>query len=174
METIFVYSYELRYTGPHDNWGYYHRVRKEIPLDEFLHRHPVHRLKNEVVYELHPHRWPKNRHIIKVTDLDGKILCLSRLIELRLNWEEEWREKNPWRHRNDAGGIHKPAWRWFRSIRTTQERRWAHAWDCEEHAPHVRSARQGRNLPNAWDDYWAHNEKCWKYQSKRKSQWRPK
>lgn len=173
METLIIYSYELRYTGPHDNWSHYTRVRKEVSLDEFLHRHSVRRLKDEIVYELHPHRWPKNRHIKKVTNLDGKLLCLERLIELRINWEKEWREKNPWRHRSDAGGLHNPAWRWFRRLRTVQEHRWAHAWDDEEFAPRVRAARQGQHLPNAWDDIRGHNEKCWKHQTKNRHQWRP-
>ena len=55
-----------------------------------------------------------------------------------------------------------------------QERKWAHAWDDEEFAPKARAARQGKNLPDSWDDYHAHNDKCWKTQSKRKHQWRPK
>lgn len=68
----------------------------------------------------------------------------------------------------------KKAWGRYRGIRTTQERRWAHAWDDEEFAPRVRAQRNAANLPNAWDDYESHNEKSWKKQSNRRHQWRPK
>lgn len=62
--------------------------------------------------------------------------------------------------------------RFYRRIRTTHERRWAHAWDDEEFAPKVRSRRNARNLPNSWDDIprfdWRH--RSWKRY--RKHQWK--
>lgn len=68
----------------------------------------------------------------------------------------------------------KKAYGGWRHPRTTQERKWAHAWDDEEFCPPPRARRQGRYLPTVWDDIYAHSEKSWKTQSKRRHQWRPK
>ncbi len=71
-------------------------------------------------------------------------------------------------------GRKRRPWGGHRRFRTFHERKWAHAWDCEEYAPKVRAARQGHNLPDAWDDYNRHVEKSWKSQSKHRRQWRNK
>ncbi len=60
----------------------------------------------------------------------------------------------------------------YRRPRTTQERRWANAWDDEEFATKVRARRNYRNLPNSWDDIphtdWSYRN--WKHY--RKHQWK--
>lgn len=69
------------------------------------------------------------------------------------------------------------AYGYVRHPRTTQERRWTHAWDDEqdEHIlcrVRVRSSRSDRHLPDEWDDICSHNDKSWKTQSKRRHQWK--
>lgn len=71
-----------------------------------------------------------------------------------------------WRKRNWRKGGH------YRQMRTTQERRWAAAWDDEEFAPKTRAARNFRNLPNAWDDWWRTEDRNWKRY--RRTQWKSK
>lgn len=75
-------------------------------------------------------------------------------------------------------------WRWpprrkrayggYRHIKTTQERRMIQAFDDEPDAPRPRTKRTGNYLPDCWDDYLRHCEKSWKFQSKRKRQWKAK
>lgn len=55
---------------------------------------------------------------------------------------------------------------WYRSPKTTQERRWNYAHGKK----YVRAKRYGHNLPNSYDDIKIHKDKCWK--SKRKNQYR--
>ena len=50
----------------------------------------------------------------------------------------------------------------------------ADAWNDEEFAPKVRGRRSKANIPTSWDDARRHAEKCWKRQSKRRHQWKPK
>jgi len=69
-------------------------------------------------------------------------------------------------------GRKKQALSNFRNLHTFQERKWAHAWDDEEFILPCRAKRQGKNLPDYWDDIYRHNEKSWKFQSKKKHQWR--
>jgi hypothetical protein len=171
-ETVITHSFELHFTGPGDRWGHYKIVRKEVSLDDFLWDHSVRCLRDNIVYDLHPNAWRKNKYLVKVVRLDGTSFTLNRLIELRRLQEKE--RLNARRLRNWRYQYRRQAWRGHRGIlRTTQEIRWAHAWDDEENAPRVRAARNGHNLPNMWDDPMGHNEKSWKYQSKRRHQWRP-
>lgn len=83
----------------------------------------------------------------------------------RLYW------KNRWVSKYDCG-CRRSTYGGWRSIKTTQERRWYHAWDDEEFAPKLRARRSTANLPNSWDDYLTHNDKSWKTQSKRRHQWK--
>ena len=76
-----------------------------------------------------------------------------------------------WKARFDRG-ARKDVYGRLRHIKTYQERKWAHAWDDEEFPPKTRSRRQGDRLPDARDDYWSHNQRSWKKQSKRKHQWK--
>jgi len=135
------------------------------------------------------------RRYVKHTHHCGKINCHEHN-EYRLAWAvydhlrelytpdhliglyREWVKNRPsnlykqrWFRRN---GCKKSVWGGFRSIKTHQERKWAHAWDDEEFAPKVRAARQGGNLPDSWDDYHRHGDKSWKTQSKHNHQWKEK
>ena len=83
-----------------------------------------------------------------------------RLRRERRHWWGRW---NPGSKRGNC--CH------YRRMKTTQERRWAHAWDDEEFAPKPRAKRQGHNLPDAYDDYWRGSEgKSWK--NYRTHQWK--
>jgi hypothetical protein len=62
-------------------------------------------------------------------------------------------------------GSKRGGYRWFREIRTTQERR---HWDAD----HGRAARSPHRLPNAWDERTRHVDGSWKRH--RTSQFRPK
>lgn len=68
----------------------------------------------------------------------------------------------------------KPAYGNWRHPRTYQEKKaYYDALDQEEPVK-VRSRRAAHLLPDLWDDNYAHAEKCWKRQSKRRHQWRAK
>lgn len=108
-----------------------------------------------------------------VADQNGKLFTRDRLVGLYLDWY--CANPNPYRSRySRRNGYKKHAYGGFRSFKTFQERKWANAWDDEEFAPKVRAARNSSNLPNSWDDFYAHSDKCWKTQSKRKHQWKEK
>ena len=55
-------------------------------------------------------------------------------------------------------------WRYYRRIRTTQERRYA---ADAEHKPHVRCRRNTTNLPDNWDELLFRREKSWKARDKK-------
>ena len=68
-------------------------------------------------------------------------------------------------------GRKRKAYGGFRKLRTFQERKKSFAFD-EEYFVKVRSSRNASNLPDSWDDYQYYAQKSWKYQSKRKRQWK--
>jgi len=104
---------------------------------------------------------------------DGKFVTPDRLVGLYRKYKDNRRAR--WHtHRHYNRGQKKGAYGWIRNIKTFQERKWTNAWDDEEFAPRPRATRQGHNLPDAWDDYWAGAQKSWKWQSKRKHQWKEK
>lgn len=81
------------------------------------------------------------------------------------------RKAHPYRSRwNRHSGSKRGSYRWHRRIRTTQERRWTHAWEDEEFAPKVRNRRNAHNLANAWDDRVRSNDRNWKRH--RANQWK--
>jgi hypothetical protein len=96
---------------------------------------------------------------------DDKLVTPDRLVGLYRAWWDE-RPRGRWYrftwNRNAYGS--------FRCPRTTQERRWAVQVDEDE--PPIRCARNNRNLPNAWDDFYGHSDRSWKTQSKRRHQWK--
>ncbi len=88
-------------------------------------------------------------------------------------WARPYRKSWGWWHH---AGSKRAVWPCWRNPKTTQEQRWAHAWDDEEFAPKTGFARGRRSahaLPNSWDDIYGHNDRSWKTQSKRRHQWRP-
>lgn len=103
---------------------------------------------------------------------NGKLLPIDHLVGLVRAYRRRVRNRRgSWKRKYDCGKK-KSACGWFRRPHTTHERRWNNAWDDEEFAPKGRAKRNIRNLPSAWDDYWAHCDKCWKTQSKRRHQWK--
>jgi len=75
------------------------------------------------------------------------------------------------RSHNRRHGRKRQAFGTYRHIKTTQERRMSYAFD-EDNFVKGRGRRNAKNLPNSWDDFYGHAEKSWKFQSKRKHQWK--
>ena len=66
--------------------------------------------------------------------------------------------------------------RCHRRLQTNNERRQSFlTTDETDYGIRIRGRRQGRTLPNSWDDYviseW-YSRKSWKHNSKRKKQWK--
>lgn len=59
----------------------------------------------------------------------------------------------------------------MRHMRTTAERRLNALVLKDEGEVPARVARTGHNLPNSWDDYRRHQERCWKAQHKGRKSW---
>lgn len=117
--------------------------------------------------------WYPQRSFCYVAYDKGKFVTPDRLVGLYRKYKDN--RRNNWRHswtqRYDRGKK-KGAWGRIRHMHTQHEKRWQNAWDDEEFAPKYRAKRQGHNLPDTWDDYWVRGQKSWKYQSKRKHQWK--
>lgn len=79
-----------------------------------------------------------------------------------------------WRQPNRLPGRKYSNGHWFRRPRTTQEKRWAHAWEDEEFAPKVRGRRSLCNLPDAWDDFRRSDLESRNWKRYRKYQWKNK
>lgn len=109
-----------------------------------------------------------------VYDQNAKLVCVDRLVELYKQYRDARRSR---RQRNDSG-QHKGCHGHFRYIKTTQEHReWCKYFDDAAESDvgiKVRNSRSHKNLPTAWDDFYSRPQKSWKYQSKRKKQWRGK
>ncbi len=105
-----------------------------------------------------------------------KFVAPDRLVGLCRAWKKtrpHGRWSWGWWHH---AGCKRAIWPHYRSPKTTQEQRWAHAWDDEEFAPKTgfaRGRRRANALPNSWDDIHGQNDRSWKTQSKRRHQWRP-
>lgn len=114
-------------------------------------------------------------HHVYVAYEEQKPITPDRLVGEYRAWVKNYyaRSRRSWYNRRDRG-ARKDAYGRFRRPRTTQERRWASAWDDEDFMPPVRGKRRSHNLPNAWDDVYSHNQKSWKKQSKRRRQWKEK
>lgn len=66
---------------------------------------------------------------------------------------------------------HRGSRRYMREIGTMAERRSNALVLKEEFEVSPRSARLGRNLPDSWDDFLRHTERCWKCQHKGRKSW---
>ena len=64
------------------------------------------------------------------------------------------------------------AWRYrsYRKVVTLKSLKLAQQVDPDE--PKVRAKQGLRAIPNAWDDYPRHYQKCWKTATRRKKQWK--
>jgi hypothetical protein len=122
-------------------------------------------------YQSPPPCWMyvRRHYCYVVFDANDKFVTPDRLLGMQRKFWKNRRIKQDRKWASHRWGHHARGR--LRYMRTNQEHRWAHAWDDEEFAPKVRAARQGKNLPTAWDDHMGHNEKSWKFQSKRSHQW---
>ena len=98
---------------------------------------------------------------------DGNFVTPDRLVGLFRDW---WNDRP--RYRYNRHGWNRNAYGSFRSPKTTNERRQVAAATVDDGAPPVRCARNFRNLPDAWDDFYGHSDRNWKTQSKRRHQYR--
>jgi hypothetical protein len=104
---------------------------------------------------------------------NNQFVSPDRLVGMYRNFRSILRHK--WFYSYEAKrdrGMRAQVWGRYRKIHSTQERRWAHAWDDETNAPICRGRRTAANLPNSWDDYYAFCQKNWKSQRKTKHQWK--
>lgn len=93
------------------------------------------------------------------------ILTGLRRKYIRNRWKRYYYRYNSWSKRSNG--------HWYRHPKTTQERRWANAWDDEEFAPRIRTKRNARHLPNSWDDL-PRGSKGKNWKNYRKHQWKEK
>lgn len=81
-----------------------------------------------------------------------------------LRWKGRWTRKQGLK-----SGCCYGTWK---TPRTLNEIRQA-VQNKDEGEPPIRGRRNKNNLPSAWDDKYSDAQKSWKYQSKRKKQYRP-
>jgi len=123
------------------------------------------RLLWETYGHVRRHPWSSFSVYAKVAyNAKGKLLPVSQLVGYA---RKAPRNKKWWWNR-----TRNPAYGHFRAIRTIQEKRWASAWSDEEEPVQPRAARNIHNIPDAWDDYMSDAQKSWKWQSKRRHQWK--
>lgn len=115
----------------------------------------------------------RGNRLATVFDETGKQYLPDVLVGLRRTWLYSHASKDYHnRYNNTNNGRKKGVYSNIRHMKTFQERKWSKAWDDVEFAPKTRPARMGYHLPDAWEDLYAHNDKSWKTQSKRKRQWK--
>lgn len=113
----------------------------------------------------------------------GKLLTVEYLIGLIRTYHAAW-EANGYRH-TWRGWVKRSQVQWnpwakhknirfYRHPKTTQERRWAHAWEDEEYPIKPRGRRSAHNLPESWDDYWRKDMCIRNWKRYRKHQWKVK
>jgi len=106
-----------------------------------------------------------------IRDDYGEIVHLQDLID---EWNKRFKSKYRWKGPRRLSGSKYSSYRWFRALRTTNERRQAvENWDAYDDYGIVVKPRGKRNvnsLPNSWDDYCRSQNHSWK--KHRKTQWR--
>ena len=106
-------------------------------------------------------------------DETGRWYSSNNLIGLYRKWRAERSRLYYCKTMVRRNGRKRAAYGSFRYPHTMQEMRNYYVDpDARELGINVRmrAARSVHNIPNAWDDQWAHNEKCWKQH--RKNQWK--
>jgi hypothetical protein len=112
-----------------------------------------------------------------VYDTKGNLITPDHIVgRFRYLWEKDTSARHArFNRRYRRHAARKQAYGGFRQMSTTNEKR--HAFDeyIEEYGVtvRIRPARKVRALPDSWWDRYAHGEKCWKHQTKRKHQWKP-
>lgn len=91
--------------------------------------------------------------------------------------KSDWAYRESWSNYSQEVDYTNDSFGYFRRISTTAEHRANAGCDADYGQGFVRGARRGHNLPNSWDDVscGAYGLKaCWKHNSKRRKQWKPK
>lgn len=97
-------------------------------------------------------------------------------VERLVGMFREWRSIRRYNWMSSRHGRTNSAWGRLRHMRTTQEIRQSCAVTEDEKEVNAlpRPRRGHHNLPTLWDDKWVKAQKSWKWQSKRRHQWKPK
>jgi hypothetical protein len=91
--------------------------------------------------------------------------------------KSDWAYRESWNNYSQEVDYTNDSFGYFRRISTTAERRANLGCDADYGQGFVRGARSYRNIPNSWDDVncGAYGlSACWKHNSKRRKQWKPK
>ncbi len=164
------------------------RTRAYSSLEEFCQSH----ILDECERELGPYlgapilqparrewRWRDRRCVDTPAHTKGAEWVLSKadgesiLIEEVRNAYHEWWARRREEYRPTMGRKANGGWGGWRSPRTANEKRQAFHLE-EEGEPPVRPSRRAHMLPDAWDDIHRYGICNWKWQTKRKKQYRPK
>ena len=103
---------------------------------------------------------------------DDVLITPDRLIGMRRAWTHRRYVQSIRRRQARYGRRTKQAYGGFRRPHTTTEKRAFCSLKDEEYTNLGRARRSIPNLPDTWDDVYAHADKSWKTQSKRKHQWK--
>ena len=115
----------------------------------------------------------------RVVDLRNYLNELYAFNDASYEKQERLARREQWETRNAAHEAHwekarrlyegKAYWKYYRRVKTTQERRYA---ADKEHKPYVRGKRSFASLPNSYDDLYFRREKTWKARNKKtRKQW---
>ena len=91
--------------------------------------------------------------------------------------KSDWAYRESWNTYTQEIDFTNDSFGYFRRISTTAEHRANAGCDADYGQGFVRGARRGHNLPNSWDDVQCGAyglSACWKHNSKRRKQWKPK
>ena len=114
---------------------------------------------------------PSNEHHYYFQDSFGDIIPCATI---RTEYYRVWGKKPNKMWGRWFIGRKRSHYHYYRRVRTTQERRWANAWDDEEFAPKIRKCRNASNLPSYWDDQPRSNCDNHNWKRFRKHQWKEK
>lgn len=140
------------------------RVRSDqLPIDPF----PVNR---------NPDFFRNWMHAYVAYDQRGHLVTVDQLRVLKCEFHNrlyrEWMKHKQPRVYNSWSKC-RP-YRRYRRPKTTQERRWYHAWDDEEVIPYRRARRSPSNLRDAWSDVRRSDAEDRSWKRHRKTQWKEK
>lgn len=118
---------------------------------------------------------PRTQYCYLCYDEFGTFYSKDRLVGLERALDKSYKTRLKNRVDRRSRGRKKMVWGGFRHPKTLQELKWNNAWDDEEFAPKARGRRRKGYLPTHWDDHRGMSaQKSWKWQSKRKNQWKDK
>ena len=124
---------------------------------------------HKLVFGMPLRTWKTTDYCYVVYNANNKIVPPDVLVGL--NRRARRARLDMWRYRY-GNGYKRGNGHCYRRPKTTQEHRWAHAWDDEEFAPKPRGRRCGHNLPTAWDDIWRWKSDSKSWKNYRKTQWK--